>query len=385
MGVDLAESLFKLAWMGRICLVFLGFISCATLRGSDAGKDWGVERQFYADPITKTRIQELTQGPSVSDNLYFHISNFTADNRFLIFVSNRSGSWQLFRDEVETGRLVQLTDAPGLGARGACPDHTNARKLYYLRGPEVFTLDIFDFSERKLGEIPKPHHGGFGQPTLSGDGKWISLSKQRDEANWEIGLMDTATGAYRTVITQGFRITHVQHSPTDPVIFYAWETSGYAPQRSWLVNDDGMANRPFYARPDPKTWFTPLKEWVTHEAWVKDTGEMTMINDKQGVMMVAKDGAARMVSEGDYWHAAARPDGKFLVLDDSRGRLWLMETATGNKRLLATGIRDAVHSVHAHACFDRLGRYVEFHTGRTHETVALIDLNELPPLNWRDQ
>ena len=61
MGVDLAESLFKLAWMGRICLVFLGFISCATLRGSDAGKDWGVERQFYADPITKTRIQELTQ------------------------------------------------------------------------------------------------------------------------------------------------------------------------------------------------------------------------------------------------------------------------------------------------------------------------------------
>jgi hypothetical protein len=60
-----------------------------------------------------------------------------------------------------------------------------------------------------------------------------------------------------------------------------------------------------------------------------------------------------------------------------------METATGNKRLLATGIRDAVHAVHAHASFDRLGRYVQFHTGRTHETVALIDLNELPPLNWR--
>ncbi len=222
--------------MGRIHWFFLGLISCATLRGSDAGKDWGVERQFYTDPIAKTRIQELTRGPSVSDNLYFHISNFTADNRFLIFVFNRSGSWQIFRADVDTGRLVQLTDVPGVGARGACPDHTNARKLYYLRGPEVFSLDILDFSERKVGEIPKPHHGGFGQPTLSGDGKWISLSKQRDEANWEIGLMDTATGAYRTVITQGFRITHVQHSPTDPVIFYAWETSGYAPQRSWLVN-----------------------------------------------------------------------------------------------------------------------------------------------------
>ena len=109
---------------------------------------------------------------------------------------------------------------------------------------------------------------------------------------------------------------------------------------------------------------------------------MTMINDKLGVMLVKKDGTARMVREGHYWHTAARPDGKFLVLDDMQGRLWLMETATGNTRLLATGIRDTVHTVHAHASFDRLGRYVQFHTGRTHETVATIDLGELPPLNW---
>ena len=349
---------------------------------ADVGKDWGVERQSYVDLLTGTRIEEMTREPAVSDNLYYHFSNFTADNRFLIFASKRSDSWQLFRAEVKTGRLVQLTDSPGVGSRSACPDHTNARRLYFLRGPEVFALDVLDFSERKVGEIPKPHIGGFGQPTLSGDGKWMALSKQRDEANWEIGVMDTGTGSYRTVITQGFRIGHVQHSPTDSVIFYVWETSGYAPQRSWLVNDDGTANRPFYARTDPKTWFTPLKEWVTHESWVKDTGEMTMINDKQGVMLVAKDGTARMISEGDFWHATARPDGKFLVLDDSRGRLWLMETATGNKRLLATGIRDKVHTVHAHASFDRLGRYVQFHTGRTHETVALIDLNKLAPLSW---
>jgi len=53
--------------------------------------------------------------------------------------------------------------------------------------------------------------------------------------------------------------------------------------------------------------------------------------------MVAKDGGARMISEGDFWHAARGPDGKFLVLDDSRGRLWLMETrpATSGCWLLA--------------------------------------------------
>ena len=75
-------------------------------------------------------------------------------------------------------------------------------------------------------------------------------------------------------------------------------------------------------------------------------------------MLVSKDGSARLVREGNYWHAAARPDGAFLVADDMQGRLWLIETSTGNARLLATGIRDGIRTVHAHPSFDRQGRYV---------------------------
>lgn len=352
------------------------------LNAGQPGQDWGIERESYVDSVSGVRVWEMTHGNHASDNLYFHFSNFTADNRYLIFVSNRTGTTQLFRAKIETGRIVQLTDDPQISARSACVDHTNARRLYYLRGPEVLALDIMDFTTRKVGEVPPPHAGGFQQPTLSGDGRWMALGKQRDAENWEIGLMRTETGAYRTVVTQGFRIGHVQHSPTDPLIFYVWETGGYAPQRSWLVNTDGTGNRPFYARTSRAHWFSPLKEWVTHEAWVQDTGEMTMINDQIGVMLVNKDGTARMVREGHYWHAAARPDGKFLVLDDTQGRLWLMETATWNTRLLATGLRNSVRGVHAHPSFDRQGRYVQFHSGRTHETVSLIDLSELPPGDW---
>ena len=59
-----------------------------------------------------------------------------------------------------------------------------------------------------------------------------------------------------------------------------------------------------------------------------------------------------------------------------------METSTGTMRLLATGLRDTVRSVHQHASFDRQGHFVQFHTGRTRETVAIIDLRDLPPLRW---
>ena len=345
------------------------------------GKDWGVEGESYLDPVTGVRVTELAT-VGASDNLYFHVSNFTADNRYVLFSSNRTGATQFYRAEVATGRIVQLTDDRANALRGLLPDHTNARRAYLQRGPDVVALDIIDFTETKVGTISPPHIGGFQQPSLSADGTWLALTTQRDARTWEIGRMDVKTGEYRTVITQGFRIGHVQVSPADEVIFYVWETGGYAPQRTWLVDADGTGNRPFYARTDAKAWFTPLKEWITHEAWIAGTGEMTMINDKQGVMIVDKDGRARMVKEGDYWHAAARHDGTFLVVDDHRGRLWLMETATGDTRLLATGLRDTVRTVHQHASFDRRGHYVQFHTGRTRETVALIDLRALPARRW---
>jgi len=338
-----------------------------------AGRDWGIEKRAYQDPVTGQQIWELTGTNGTADNLYFHVSNFTADNHHLIFTSTRDGSRQIFTAEIPSGRITQLTGGSGVQAAGACPDPTTASRVYYIRAAEVLALDIGTLQTRSVGTIPPPHQGGFSQPSPSGDGRWLALSKQRDAANWEIGLMDTRSGAYRTVITQGFPIGHVQHSPIAPVIFYVWETGGYAPQRTWLVNSDGSGNRPFYARLAPTNWFTPLKEWVTHEAWIAGTGEMTMVNDKLGIMIVKPDGSAHMVREGRYWHAAASPDGRRLVLDDFDGRLWLCEAATGSVRLLATQLRDTV-SVHPHASFDRSGRFIQFHSGRTHETVALLDL-----------
>jgi oligogalacturonide lyase len=366
----------------RATFMLLLLIAATLPAFGQVGRDWGVERRSYQDPVSGVRIDELAT-VGVNDNLYFHFSNFTADNRYLIFSSTRTGTPQFYRAEVSTGRIVQLTDSPGGTLRGICPDRTRADRVYLIRKDEVIALNILDFSERRVATIPPPFIGGFQQPTQSGDGQSLTITKQVDERTWEIGLLDVRRGEYRTVIRQGFRIGHVQHSPTDPLIFYVWETGGYAPQRTWVVNSDGSGNRPFYARTDPKSWFTPLKEWITHEAWVEKTGEMTMINDKQGVMLVDKAGVARMVIEGDYWHVAARPDGRFMVIDDNKGRLWLLETATGNRRLLATGLRDTVRAVHAHASFDREGHYVQFHTGRTQETIAIIDLRELPGLKWQ--
>ena len=146
--------------MWRYLLFWLSLTQTSSVLASDVGRDWGVERQSYTDPVTGVQIWEMTKAGSASDNLYFHFSNFTADNRYLLFVSDRTGSSQLFRAEAESGHIVQLTDDAAANGRSACPDHTNARRVYYLRGPEVLALDILDFAARKVGEIPPPHMGG---------------------------------------------------------------------------------------------------------------------------------------------------------------------------------------------------------------------------------
>ena len=352
-------------------------LACASLPllASSVGKDWGIEKQSWIDLVTGVRVWEMTANKGDANTLYFHFPNFTRDGRYLLFTSNRTGANQIYRMSIPEGRIVQLTDSPGVS--GLVPDHTHPRRMYYHRGLDILALDIEDFSERLVGTPPVG--GGL---SLSGDGKWLTLHRSVDPKTSEIGLVSTETGQYKTVTRVGFRIGHVQYSPTEPLIFFVWETGGYAPQRSWLVNADGTGLRPFYQRVNRKDWFTPLKEWLTHEAWIMGTGEMTMVNDRVGMVIVNTDGTSRLVREGSYWHGHARPDGKFMVMDDFDGRVWLAETATGNARLLATGLRSP-KDVHLHPSFDWSGRYVIFNTTKNHRAVGLIDLNELPAANLR--
>jgi len=318
-------------------------------------------------------VLEIEPPGSGTTNLYYHFSNFTADDANIIFASTVNGSAQIFRHEMATGRTIQVTAGAGVGASAACPHPRNPGLLYYPRGKAIEEINILTGRVRRIGELPSPAVGGPGQPTLSHDLKSLALARQKDEANWEVGLMDLATGGWRAVATVGFRVGHVQHHPSEPMIFYVWETGGYAPQRTWVVNDDGTANRPFYYTADPKQWVTPLKEWVTHESWIPSTGGITMIMDKIGIVVADKSGKGRILP-GNYWHVRASDDGRQLVADDFDGNLWLIETETDNRRLLASGLRQTVRAVHAHASFDHSGRYVLFNTGRTRQTIALIDL-----------
>ncbi len=298
-----------------------------------------------------------------NSTLYFHNSNFTADLKYLIYA--RDG--QVYKFNLATRESMALTNSPGVAASNAMPDRFHANRVLYPKGRELWAVDVETKQSIRIGTAP----GNISQPSVSHDGKSAAVSFKSGEQSWEIGLIDLTTGAYRKVLEQGFQIGHVQHSYRDPLIFYVWETGGYAPQRTWLVNADGTGNRPFYFATAPAKWLTPLKEWITHEAWIPGTSDMTMILDKYGILRVSPDGTTKVIVRGHYWHAQATDAGRQLIADDFDGNIWLIDAVTGETKRLAAGLRKA-GDPHLHASVDPTGKWVVTNTGKTRVAVLAV-------------
>lgn len=337
------------------------------------------------DPLTHHTFRQVS-GFDHAENLYFHVSNFTADNSKILFAGTISKQSQLWLVDPASGELHPACDHPAVSPHSTLPHPKDPNLAYAIAGPSLVEIALDSGRTKILAQLPETTHGGYGQPTLSVDLSHIYLSHKASPTTWEIGKVHLATGRYTPILSQGFAIGHLQHSPTDPHVFYVWETGGFAPQRTWLVNDDGSANRPLYAPTLPKAWITEKKEWITHESWIPAQPDMLMINDKIGILRVTPSGNATLVAEGQYWHAAASPDGRSLVADDFDGRLHLLplspvpdsKTRAKPGRILVGGLRGPDRKTHPHAAYDRLGYFVEFQVGGPHPTIGWIDLRSLP-------
>ena len=56
----------------------------------------------------------LTSAPCINHPLYYLTNSFTPDAKAVVFASNRTGKYDLFRVEIDTGAIRRLTDVPGL-------------------------------------------------------------------------------------------------------------------------------------------------------------------------------------------------------------------------------------------------------------------------------
>lgn len=210
------------------------------------------ERHAFVDPQTGRRVVQLTGAAANSYPLYYFTPSITRDSRFLVFHSERSGWVQLYRLDLATGEIGQLTDGRTLESGWAiwCEWHLRGiynhlsalhpatDEVFYFQEDEIRSTQVATFHNRLVARLPEGHMP-IGQSAFTPDGslfafvhvdaaRYRALLRDR-EALTNMGLfdwgrdhhrfrdtvpttcsvVDTATGEVRPVVDTGFHFHHV--------------------------------------------------------------------------------------------------------------------------------------------------------------------------------
>src|SRR6478752_124906 len=112
----------------------------------------------YRDSVTRARIHQMTDHPSINHATYFLQSSFTPDNRTLIFTSYRTGGAQLFEIDFPDGEPRQLTAGAPIHPFSPAID-SEGRLIYFVRGGEIWTIDRETLVERRVVAFPEAQLG----------------------------------------------------------------------------------------------------------------------------------------------------------------------------------------------------------------------------------
>jgi len=269
---------------------------------SQIGSRFPSEKRIVKDPVTGTVLTFLTSKPSGDSKIYQTHPQWTSDNQWLIFRSNRVRGEAMAVHEA-SGVIVQVSEG---GYTGMLCVARKSMKLYMMRylrtetkpprggAMQVIEVDLAklfadsesgklkpaDSYQRLCGTIPAELGAG-GDMALDANEDYVYFRVGKEEAARHLapgtkvepnfgprnmgsgpaGLMsmNISTGELKYIVSVPFQIGHVQSNPWVPgEIVFCWETGGKAPQRTWTVMADGTGLRPLYPEAP--------HEWVTHEA-----------------------------------------------------------------------------------------------------------------------
>jgi Tol biopolymer transport system component len=169
-----------------------------------------IEKKIYFDEETGGEIWKMTDGEAVSHSCYQEVEAFTEDERFVVFSSNRSGNFQLYRAELDGGELAQLSDVQDYGsisfgmARNGC-------EVFYTAGWRIYGVDVATGEDRVVvdleGRILNPPNNS-AAVALSGNGDRCLVSFRRGDRGSTISMVTIETGELEELVPWNDHLTH---------------------------------------------------------------------------------------------------------------------------------------------------------------------------------
>jgi hypothetical protein len=289
-------------------------------------------------------VFQITQHGDLNFCMYFTHPTYIGKTHEMVFSSNRTGISELFKVDIDSGIITQLTENAQVMAMcwGIAP---SGRFLIYSGGEKwqfFHRLDLLTLKDEIIGQRPEKYHDWL--PSI------IDISPDEHHyyavtitpiiyipSNLLVGNLNTQTVEpwFSSDEEQGTFYCHHMLCPTNPRLMqinlsFRSDAGKDAAQRMWLLDLDTKSVHPLYKQ--KKAWWAKF-ERVGHEAWLPDGQHMCFVVRRDKVKICSiKDNFgeehAWIAGQGpNYWHVSSHPSGKYLIADtmwDDTG-IWLTE------------------------------------------------------------
>ncbi len=235
---------------------------------AEPARGWAEWKKFR-DPKTGYEVWQITTDKAASVAPYFERQAFTRDDRYVLFTSNRTGEWRLYRADLADGRIVLVTSLAGRARSWTVlPDTDDAyvaqgTVLVRLNVPTLRAEPVLDLADRFEG---RPRWS----QSYSADGRF-TVATSRDEDGTTFYHVDLKDRTVRKVFRWEGRLSHPLLCPTEPglVSFVPYpdtQNDMTLPMekraRTWLADCRTGRARPFLT--------CPYGFRATHETWSAD-------------------------------------------------------------------------------------------------------------------
>jgi len=275
------------------------------------------------DNASGRRIRQVTSHPSIHHHPFYYIPAFDDAMRRLIFISHRTGRPEIFAELRADGRLLQVTEHPGLAEWSLHPSH-DGRYVYFTDASGAWRVELETLREECLVEFAGAEMrekgmvgAAMGTTTLSRDDAWWAIPVKVGGISRFV-VVDTRTAQSRVILERD-TIGHPQFHPDDPTLL---RYAGPYDRRIWVINRDGTGNHLAYRRNDA------AREWIVHETWLPGSRRILAVNWPHALVVIDPEtNRIEELARFNAWHPMVNRSGTRVVTDTNfpDTGLWLFD------------------------------------------------------------
>lgn len=215
---------------------FLSVVPAARLaRGAEKYPGIPSEIKRYPDPATEFSVLRLTEPSHTSLLPAYYGRALSRRGNLLLYSSNRTGAFHVYRMDLKTGQSRQITALDAL-VPSSVTLAGDERSAFLMAGRSVYQVNLSNLREREVYSLPEGFQPGSGF-SVSEDGLFATLIEKRS-GNFRLRLVHVPRGSASTVLETSEEISDPVTRPKRAGILYR-----SASREIHVVNFDGAQNQ----------------------------------------------------------------------------------------------------------------------------------------------